>query len=189
MGTPMAMSYACMTSAPPAPPPPPPPHAPPAPPPPPPLPAVSLDNWAQGVLATPDAVQHKVWFRSVCEDASKVAEALGVKADVKHGATVQKVGAIHYVDEGRTELKQLWNMGSFAFALAGGRWTEPFNANKAVKNDPDLKKYDSRIIIETQELRVFLLNILYQSILFVRSFRSGRSVQMPSVVLNLVPLN
>jgi len=163
MGTPMAMSYACMTSAPPAPPPPPPPHAPPAPPPPPPLPAVSLDNWAQGVLATPDAVQHKVWFRSVCEDASKVAEALGVKADVKHGATVQKVKAIHYVDEGRTELKQLWNMGSFAFALAGDRWTEQYKANQVVKNDPDLKKYDSRILIQVPRPEVTYFFILYHS--------------------------
>ena len=121
-------------------------------------------------------------------DASDVAEALGVQADVKPGAKVEKIKAIFYVDEGRTELQQLWNMGSFAYGLAGDRWAEEKFANRFVKDDAHLKKYDSRIIIETQELQVFLLNILYQSILFVRSFRSGRSVQMPLVVLILVPV-
>ena len=83
-----------------------------------------------------------------------VASCRAHKADVKHGATVQKVGAIHYVDEGRTELKQLWNMGSFAFALAGDRWKERFKANEAVKNDADLKKYDSRILIQVTQPQV-----------------------------------
>ena len=97
-------------------------------------------------------------FLSVSADASDVAEALGVQADVKPGAKVEKITAINYVDEGRTEAKpeakQLWNMGSFAFAMAGDRWKDRFSANKFVKNDADLKKYDSRIIISTKQDQV-----------------------------------
>ena len=126
-------------------------------------------QWTEGKLKLTElSPADDIQFRSVSVDASKVAETLGVEADVKPGATVQKITAIHYVVEGRTESKQLWDMGSFAFALAGDRWHCQRKANEAVRNDPDLKKYDSRIIIETKQLEVILVNFLYQSILFVR---------------------
>ena len=100
--------------------------------------------------------------------ASDMAAELKVKAQYKPGAQVEMITAIYYVDEGHTDTEQLWNMGSFAYGLAGDRWKHAWKANEAVRNDADLKKYDSRIIIETKQLEVILVNCLYQTVLFVR---------------------
>ena len=125
------------------------------------MPQDGWDGWKDGKLHCKDLPVQDILFLSVSADASDVAEALGVQADVKPGAKVEKITAIYYVDEGHTDTHQLWNMGSFAYGLAGDRWKHAWKANEAVRNDADLKKYDSRILISTKQDQVLFVNFLY----------------------------
>ena len=154
--------------------------------------AVQQDPWKPGkIMETELSPPHNIKFRSMYVDASDVAEMLGVQAKIKPGAKVLKIDAINYVDEGRTETVQLWDMGSLAFALAGDRWKEQFKANEFVKKDADLKNYENRRYIQVTQPEV--THFLFCTIvLFCTGSRVGRLYKLETtilVVLKLVPVN
>ena len=155
--------------------------------------AVPQDPWKPGKLMTlsdlspPDNIK----FRSMSVEASDVAEMLGVQAKIKPGAKVLKIDALNYVDEGRTETVQFWDLGSLAFALAGDRWADQKKANQVVKNDDDLKKYENRRYIQVThpEVTYFLFCTV---VLICTGYRVGTLYKLKTtilVVLMLVPLN
>jgi len=123
------------------------------------MPQDGWDGWKDGKLHCKDLPVQDIKYKSTKCYASDMAAELKVKAQYKPGAQVEMITAIYYVDEGHTDTHQLWNMGSFAYGLAGDRWHCQRKANEAVRNDQDLKKYDSRIIIETKQLEVILVNL------------------------------
>ena len=45
-------------------------------------------------------------------------------------------------------------MGSFVYAMAGDRWAAQKEASRFVKDDANLKKYDSRILIQVPQPKV-----------------------------------
>ena len=118
--------------------------------------AVQQDPWKPGKLMKLSELSpaDNIRFRSMYVDASDVAEMLGVQAKIKPGAKVLKIDAINYVDEGRTETVQLWDLSRLAFALEGDRWKELKFAIRAVKDDDDLKKYENRTYIQVTQPEV-----------------------------------
>ena len=107
--------------------------------------AVPQDGWKKGKLQwkelSPVSPADNIEFLSVFADASDVAALFNVTVDVKPAAKVEKIVAINYVDEGRTEAKpeakQLWVMDSFAHALSS-KWSRSSEANRAAKGIKDL---------------------------------------------------